>query len=432
MIRTILKAIDKSLPPDIWASKDRVLRTRSMVFYFYLDISLYIFVIFVFPSTRGPLYSLLSRVCFMLFDITCLYLIKKSFDIGKIIGAYIFVETVSASYAIFTYQEGTSSNTFIAFPLIMLLALFLSNWKTRIIFLAMIVSLTLSFLRLSSIRIFDQMNGYVLVSAIALFTIGPIYIYLKSRSIMQDDLDHETEWQIRNAKLAEISVMTRTMHSLMNLPLKDFSDEYSNLTKNAASSDNTILLDKMQHNIDDLVRISQSYAWMYRAFQKEGDSSASSDVLVMHLQTLSSLAFEKWGWEWRLKPKAEPVEISGPVPSLMLLLFCIIIQVVENPPSQGSNFIQLEVNRTDNGVNWILSWPAENEYQKSILDGNGGDSLSLSAMRRDLILDLQKACGATLSEYQKDTLRVLKVSGAWIQKNGFFPLKHPMHHVSQV
>lgn len=421
MIRTILKFIDKALPPDIGASKDKVLRTRVIVFILGFDILSAIIVGIFKALTSTPRFDSISAVFGLVaLEGVCLYLIKKGYDVGKIIGVYILIIILPFSYKILAQRVLISAGIFIWIPSFTLLLLLLSDWKTRIPFFMLILMVPLACLPLGTpLKSSPPIGGIIIaVFIIALITVGIISVYLKSRNIMQEELDHEIEWQFRNARLAEISAITRSVHFLMGMPLKAFSDEWLSMAWNAPAKNNEISLNKMQQQIEELVRISQSYSWMYRAFQKEGKSSASSDLLVTHLQTLSKIPFDEGGWKWKSKVKAESIEISGPIPSLMLLLFCITIQIVEQTPSEGMDTIQLDVNQKDKWVIWVFSWPEETESQRSILNGTDEDkdALSLGGMRKDLIQDLQQACAAKLLEYKKGDLHVLQVSGAWGQE----------------
>lgn len=228
---------------------------------------------------------------------------------------------------------------------------------------------------------------------------------------MQVELDREAEWQLRNAKLAEISSMARSMYALMSRPLKSTSDIRLRLVHDLPSEDNDAL-DMMQVEIDELIRISQSFAWMYRAFQSQGDYSASSDQLIAQLQILLRLKFDESGWKWKSN-SMEALEITGPIPSIMVLLYSIIILIVENYKKQYRKRMQIGLNRIDSLVSWTLSWPVESERVENILKVDFQDDITLNGLRRDLVKDLLQASGAVIQEDVLEGFRILQVTGPW-------------------
>lgn len=420
MLRKIIRTIDKCLPPDIWAWQERVLRTRVAVLLFSFDL-LYGLTVFLSealsktPSKSALIYALLL----ISFDAVCLYLIKKSFSVGKLLTAYLFISLLTFTLNETLYKDQlVSPSNYTFLPVLLLTWLLLPNWKIRFFFLTWIVGWTGSFLffphgdRPAVESTFDIViclffNGFGSVCL--------IQIYLKIKSIMQSELDQELDWRLRSARLAEIASMTQTMHALMSQPLEAIQRHRLALMQFSSLESCDRTTRRMQREIDALVQVSQSFSWIYRAFQFEESCSASSDILFHQLQTLLGLKIKEAGWILKARPIDQAVPLSGPIPSLMLLLFSIVVQILENSPAQELKFLEIDLSRSEKDLNWTLSWPEEDECLAFFNERTQPVGTSISTLRKDLIHDLREVCEAKMQEYVQEGFRYLQISGSWCE-----------------
>lgn len=406
MFNALLAIIDKCLPNDILASKDKVLRARVLFIYVFVDVlfnSFYFFQMFSAPSLDLVAFSV--NLSGILIEVLCLYLLKKSYPPGLLVGIYLIMVTSFTTVMYNVYQEHLSAESFAWIPTLLLTVLLVSDRKAQLFFFALVTGWSLSLISIiPGIRFENAVKADVVfwLPYSVLPVIGFLYVYQRSRQILQDEFDQEMEWQLRNAKMAEISEMSRTVEGLMRSPIKSVRDQLDRLISTCSENAEKQAA-RLEHEIEELLRISQSFSWMYRAFRKESGFIASSELLLNQIRTLLRTKFESAGWEIKPAFEGRDIEITGPVPSLMFLLFSLASEITKAPSDGERRLLAMGPKEIGSSVLWILSWPYE----------DGARDLPTGRPRHDLILELEALCNAEIHEYVEDGSHFLQVSGGW-------------------
>lgn len=234
-------------------------------------------------------------------------------------------------------------------------------------------------------------------------------VLLKIKKIAQKELDQEIEWQQRVQRLDEASSMTKMMRFLLSRPVSLFQHDLKNLERKADG----LFLDKMQARVDELVLISQSFAWIYRAHGGGGSYSVLSDTLMRHLEVLLSFKMQEEGWTFGVEHRGRPVEIFGPVPSIVLFLFTVINQILEEPQPLQDRHLSLEFDHEGDRATWKLHWPycaLENSSEHDIPKGDGPFK---QTARQELIRDLSQLCRAKIQYSREQNSRQILITGSW-------------------
>lgn len=299
-------------------------------------------------------------------------------------------------------------------PPMIICCLLFSEIKTRIFFLAWTVGLTLLFwvvaLKVDIAAIPDMGYGWTYP---ILGTIIPIFIYIAFRDLMQRELEQESDWQARSVRLNEVNSMTKSMYALMKRPLNHLDRYWKDFYGNTSFEDEAIQ-DEIAKGLDELIEVSRSFGWIYRAYRNEGTCVAPSSQLFQNLQTLISQKIEDSGWELQVLPANMDAEIRGPIPSMMLLIFTIVVQIIELSELQQMKFLELQLAQRENRVNWLLSWPSEKVGSILAPRSPGQKEPSITTLRGDLIQDLRESCQANFLEYEERGSRFFQISGDWI------------------
>lgn len=413
-MNSILKYIDKFLPAGIWTSKEAVLRARVAIFLFSFDLLQDLIWISYFIAQQQVDSGILGFVLYAVLDCIFLLLIKRSYSVGKLVAAFVFIGLI-----LFTLEPMFLAGQMTSFigispyiPNLMLTLLLFPSLRSRIVFVSWILGLNACAWYFGNA--FDSASKSAADATVSFLFFMPtslalIYAYLKFRDFMQDDLDQEFEWQLRSARLEEVAVMTRAMHSLMSKPIREFRRNMLDVKESREVDDEGV--EKIGAEMERLVEISRSFSWIYRAYRDEESCSSSSEVLFRHLQILLSMKIENAGWKLKPKPIEQDVEIYGPIPSLMLLLFRKVTLVLENSGIRDSCEFEMGIAHDRESIVWTFSWPSKGSLISQ--RAHEGRLTSQSDRAEDLVQELAEACGAKISEYEEWGYRRLLIRGAW-------------------
>lgn len=161
------------------------------------------------------------------------------------------------------YLENLSPASFAWVPSLLLTILLVSDRKTQLFFFSWVTGWSFSlFFLVPEVRVELGSNSEIFfwLPYCVLPIIGFLYVYLRSRQLMQEELDQEMEWQLRDAKMAEISEIGRNLEGVMRGPIKSLREHLDGL-KNKAGGDEERSVAGVEKEIEELVNISQSFSW---------------------------------------------------------------------------------------------------------------------------------------------------------------------------
>lgn len=417
-IHFLLKILDYFLPKKDRLTAESIYPGRLAVFFFLFDL-IFCITYFVTPgalSLSNPISA--CAFSFIVFDSLCLYLIKKSFPFSILMAFFLAILSAFVTLSAFQEQEfQLLSIPMASIPPLITYCLLFSKLKTRIFFLLWAVGLNmLTWAIASTSKTADNpfMDFYGFTYPV-LGTIVPIFIYVLFRDLTQRDLELESDWQARSARLIEVTSMTKTMYKLMVRPLNVLDNCLKDLNRNASFDQHSELPQKeLEKGLDEIIEISRSFSWIYRAYRDEGSSTAALSQIHQNVQTLISQRIADSGWDLKVPPIEIEAEIQGTIPSMMLLIFSVVVQIIETSELQDARSLRLQVGRRENRVSWLFSWPSEPAVSiLSPLVKAGKGPPSIIELRQDLIQDLKVICQAHFREYEESGLRFFQISGDW-------------------
>lgn len=419
MLRSILTFLDGFIPAKKSPPQVKV-RLRLVAVYYLISsvsLSLYLILGIALNFLHSSFSSILAFALFV--NILAIVLIRRSYPVDKVVVSNICLRLIITTVDFLMFSKMLLPGWIGIFTLNLLLVFLLFPEKgIRFFMLAFtLVSQLAGFslaprFGISFARALSASPGaltsYLFFSEIAAVTM--IFLYLKIREITARELDHEQEWQLRSLRISELTSITGIMVPLMRRPLHAFVRDWQAFEAAPTNSRDKELA-KMDHDLDDLLRVSQSFSWIYRAYRRESGCAAQLATLVQQLEVLlSSKAVEK-GWSVKTRSMEQNVEIFGPIPSIMLLLFSTVVQVLESAQPEALRHLELSVDKEGHAVRWIVSWPDSPQ-------GTGRQSLDWEGqfMRHDLLQDLKKDCLATIDDYEEKGQHYLRISGAWLSR----------------
>lgn len=415
MLRKIFRFVDTFIPAETAPSLQTRFRFRLVVILYFVSIffgSAFLISTILIGLEKSPLVLMVSLSVTL--NIVGILLIRKAYSAEKIVVANICIgftitvfDVLAITKSIVPAINVFSSNLLLAF-------LVFPEAKIRIFVMAWGLACTVACLALAgrfgislpalASPMLETMTSSVISMILGLLIL--IFVYLKIKGITEKELNQEHEWQERSLQLNEISSMTSIMRSLMNLPLQAFMSDWRAFRSEPADERTKA---RMRRELDDLMSISQSFSWIYRAYRREKACAALSQTLLQHLQVLLSFKVAETGWSLNAKPVERSVEIYGPIPSMMLLLFSTILQILESDQPEELRRLYVHVHHEGESIKWTISWPdSSRDGARQWLDQ---ENLS---PRNEMIEDLKKACLATIDEYEDEGLRHLQISGAWL------------------
>lgn len=408
-----LKRVDARLPSEFRTSAETLLRVRTTLLYFLID-ACYCTLYLLVKVLMGDLASFdtAMAVFYGLIGWTFIALIFRSYSTSKVFLFYMSIAFIVTILDICVFSHAYfSPGTLSYLSNILFFCLMIPELGKRTVLLIFALSSTLiSFAilrtRASVLLMPPELTGTYALTISASVSIGfivLIYLYLKIKSIAQDDLDQEVEWQMRSTRLNEIATMTATMAPLMDRPLQELARELHGFGQGGEWEPD---IKKIAPALGELIEISQSFGWIYRAYRYEGLCLAPASQLFKHIQILISFKLKVKGWSLRTSPPQTSFEMQGPIPSMMLLVFSCIIKVLENEQPDEHRQLSIGLERREDSATWTLSWP-------EIRSHKAPDATSLLLPWNDLIYDLAHVSGAEIEKRRVDNANYLYIKGDW-------------------
>lgn len=420
----LLRILDGFLSPQQLVSANLRMRGRIAVFGPLNWALLNIFVLFFqkfYTSTQ-----VLTTLAYLSTWVTSLILIKKAFSPEKVVAGAIAINTAIAIVEVNLSAETNPFHMFGLLSMVYFVCLVITNLKMRTLTLLVLFAGTLICILTFSSKVGSQSMVLPssmpegLIYAVGVVTTAQIILYsmiLRIKAIAQSDLDQEIEWQQRRIRLEEASSMTNTMRLLLTKPIQDIREDLGYLQE----SHDAIILKRMQATLAQLLLISQSYGWIYRAYGHEGASSIQSNAFMDQLEVLLSSKANEKGWDFGVAQQGSTVEIYGPVPAIMLLLLTIVIQILEEPRPLEKRTLILEFNSQATSITWTMRWPY---YAQDFEIGRNfavESEMSSVSRRKELIRELTQNCKANVEENQDQSGNEILISGSWRRLKGAHP-----------
>lgn len=408
ILQILVKVIDSILTERQRESAESTMRTRMIVCYFLFQSSFNIIgLVSLIKFLRFK--EFFASGTFLGAALFCLFLIRKDFSPEKVAASYLTTALAFVCLAIVGTPASTPvdiylTNGFVINLTIALLILPSLSIRRRVFFLFLLGT------GVTYWSFFKSFDGGLISFRTRLATptilLYPGYILilvamnLKIRELAQNDIDRENEWQQRNLKLDELSTLTRTLRHLFDSPIRAFQEDLESLERN---HDKTTM-NRMQRNLDELVLISQGFNWIYRAYRKEGFSSISSTKLLDQLRVLLSSKLKEEGWTLGISHDGQPVEVHGPIPSLVLFLFTVVIQIVETSQPEGKRQLSLEMGQEGRSLFWKVHWPCPGVTNLGNSKTRAEEPNSKTNVRQDLIRELLSVCDADMQEFREQSI----------------------------
>lgn len=412
-LKNPLKILDWFLSHEQSKSIDAIMRGRLIVSWMLIFVVLNPILFFLMDETSVSVFVLLP--CYFFAELAGLYLIKRSFSPERVFAVIVLLSQVLVAFAIGLQNPVASDLFYSYFIFAAVIGLFVTD---RMLSLSLQVS-NVMVTGLSCLIFLKKLNGAdwsipnptegrVFLNSVAnqVAFLVVIAVVLKIRKFAQNDIDQEIEWQQRTLRLGDLTSMTREMQVLLSEPVRSLNADFESLK----SADDSSRMDVMETKLDELLLISQSFSWLYRAFSLEESSSIPSSSFLQQLRVLLSAKVKEGGWDFSINHPGQPFEIFGPLPSIMLFLFSIVVQILEGEASCAKKELSLELDRTEKFITWKLSWPnLEAKPKKSWFTSES----PASSMRQELIGDLMWVCDAEIQEFEEPFVQGLLISGAW-------------------
>lgn len=414
-LNQLLKLLDRFLAPDHKESAEERMRGRMIAFLFLTTATL---------NLAGALFNRLlsfeETITYLVFSgvsAGCLIMMRFFFSPEKVLTGFLsiclFIPVISLSRP----EVPVFHLLYVYIILLALNFLLVSSLKTRLFFLVLaVMAQTLSFLILAErmqhgdlVLSYHSVEGAVstvIPNVLSLFLF--IAIILRIKTSAQSELHHEVDWQQRSSRLGELASMTTTMRLLLEKPLLSFKSKIELMAKDQDPE----LLKEMQAELEELLLVSQSFGWIYRAYRDEGHSSIGSATLMRQLQLLLETRCREEGWTLTMRQVGSPAEIYGPIPSIMLLLFTIVSQIVKEAQPLDKRSLAMEIDPGEDLVTCKVCWPADTHgFDEQVSDPKSG--YSNRTPRQELIHELKQVCSAELRHLNVQGIQQLVVLGRW-------------------
>lgn len=416
LLHAPLKFIDGFLIHSRLGSGESRRHARMIVFYL-----LFLFATnslrFVFSRFYSPIETLFLLVNSCA-PALCLLLIKRSFSPEKVVTGLVFFLLTELTLTT-VVGKVINANFMSIYAMILTSACFvIVSLKLRLLILfAVLLGNALCYWAIYEMSIdphriilYGELEDdlFKVVTRAMSITIFAL-ITIKIRNVSQREMELEIEWQQRALRLEELSSVTKSMCFLLDRPTRILSYDIDILCREQDAAS----LDRIEEELSELVLVSQSLGWIYRAYRQEGASSILSTTLMLQLQVLLSSKVREKGWTLSTSHPGQPVEVFGPIPSLTLILFTVIAQIVDGPKEQQQKELSLEFQQKGSLLIWNLRWPLpfhEAEDAQSLARDEKASNLIL---RQELIQELTKVCKADIHKSQEGGIRQMQISGAW-------------------
>lgn len=410
----ILTIVDLFLGPQNFVSAEARMRARMVMFIFLFWIFLNILLMIFCGAANFAL--LRTLVGATVLNAVCAYLVRKSFDPEKVIIFYSSVDIIYHGQQIMLSGNPQPIMMLNYATLVYINCLIVGDIKKRISLFGLIFAATLfaflCFLRkgseislnAQSDDAFWSMNFIVSNSIAQVAILG---MALKVRAIAQAELTLEIEWQDRARRLEEVSSMTKAMRSLLRRPVEALQQDLKFFAKDCQRT----FPGDVQVHIDELVLISKAFGWIYRAHSGEQLQSIVSNTFMRQLNILLSAKVREEGWVLDAKHKGQPIEIYGPVPAIMHLIYSIIIQILREPQPSEKRQLSLEFDYEEKRAMWRICWPFSiPDFGNALFERSPSDP-----KQQELIEDLMQACNASIQHCRQQDGHQILITGSWGQ-----------------
>lgn len=246
---------------------------------------------------------------------------------------------------------------------------------------------------------------FQLASTVAQFV--TLSMVSKIKEIAQGDLDLEIEWQDRMKRLGEVSSMTNTMRRLLAHPIETLRRDL----KEIEQAPDPFTEGRLQRQLDELLLISQSCGWIYRAHENQGSFSISSSTLMKQVEVLLSTKAEDDLWTIEVKHKGQSVDIYGPIPLIVLFLYTFTVHVLEQGQPHELRRLSLEFEHREERAIWTMRWPFP--ARESGLARDSSDRISSVSMQEDLARDLTHKYNADIQRLRDQDNHQVLLTGPW-------------------
>lgn len=372
----LLKIIDSFLDSKSLTSAEAKMRARMALVFFLFHFSLGMIILLGRPFLSG--FEYIRAAYLFLICIICLALIKKGVSPDKLLPPYLANLCLTALLSVLRFGPANNLdvNSPFMFEMIVAIAcLIIVDFRIRlsIVFLVIVSSSLCFWHYASSSKSLVTLSSGPIDGILFKIVVNMVFLAillgmsLRIRRIAQIDVDQEIEWQIRNAKLGELTSTVKSMIQLFSGPMYNFQKNLQDLSPGSNESLET----RVQQNIDELLVISQSFGWIFRAHRPETPSSMLSSTLLNHLGILLSPACQERGWILDTRHGGNPVHIWGPIPSIMLFLFTISAQMLERATVSENQSLYLELEAREGLIVLKLRWK-NHDSQSALPDTTNG------------------------------------------------------------
>ncbi|RZA26040.1 MAG: hypothetical protein EOP10_04970 [Proteobacteria bacterium] len=407
MLKKFIAIADTFIPPIV-KNREEQFKAR-LILYPNLCAAIIVFSILMTMIASGSFrYSqALSYFSLMILHVSFLFVLKKCTSIEWTGIAFLCV--LSLKTAIETvYIAGSPINSGMHnFPLYLVFGFFItSRWQKRVVLAAWLLFLTVATMQLIRIQGFTLpynqdiqtvvKNASIAIGLRSLLALVSVYWFVQIRNIADQDLDREIEWQIRSEKLDEITNMIKSMFPRLDVPL----DRIGETLRTLKSTDVSPRIRELEADVIQLKEVAQSISWAYRAFRNEHIAETSSEIILEQLYVMLERSHFDSGWTIRVKSPDQPINLRGPVPSLMLLILSLVDQIIAGSSTIAERSVEIEFKTVEGEQIWFLSWPPS-------------DFTSKDMTKKILIEELGSNIKAKISDLTNPLRNLIEIRGKW-------------------
>ncbi|MBC7532479.1 MAG: hypothetical protein H7318_12970 [Oligoflexus sp.] len=263
----------------------------------------------------------------------------------------------------------------------------------------------------------DRLHFVIIIVSLTTYFAMALHEYFRKSA--QQAMVGERAWLLRSSRLHEVSTLAESLSFQIYSPLREFGRDFGRL-KNALGSESFDTLEServraMDRSVEELIQISRSFDWIYRGHKHDFLSGASIDLVLRNLRILLEGKALENGWVLRFQSDHPDRQITGDIPSLMLLFVTLAHRNFDRYSSSQSMALNLSASISDDGkgaVVWRMNWPKTGEKNAFFRFDSPRESLSkmVDEIRQSLLEELVRDCHASLDQRMSETHHEITIS----------------------
>lgn len=248
--------------------------------------------------------------------------------------------------------------------------------------------------------------------SITLVTLVIVYWYVYLKNLAMRDFELETQLRAQSAKLGEVTSTLRSLVPEFHQPLVKLEDDLLRLWESRSLPEAEVIT-TMNAQIERMTEVTQSVAWIYRAYRGETVGRTLSKHFAEHLLLLIRGKLHRRGWTAQIDGLTADAFLSGPMPTVLVLILTLIEHVVEVSDRSLAKLLHIEIYCIEQ-FGCSFAWEHSGQALSLAAVGGEGAEISENNLRLELIAELLDECGAKLSMSSDSVMSLISIAGPWV------------------